>query len=57
MKKNKRYDTLMKKVTKSAECVDMFAHHEWVEFVEVVLRGTLYTGKLCDCGHIEITTE
>jgi hypothetical protein len=48
----------MKRVTKAAECVDLFAHHEWIDSAEVTVRGVKYTGLRCgDCGYIEVTSE
>jgi len=52
-----KQETLMKRVTKAAKCVDMFAHHEWIDSVEVTLRGRKYTGLRCDCGYIQVTSE
>lgn len=52
-----KQETLMKRVTKAAKCVDMFAHHEWFDSAEVTLRGVKYTALRCGCGYIELTVE
>jgi len=49
--------TLVKRAKTYAQCLDDFAHHEWIDSAEVTLRGVKYTALRCGCGYIELTAE
>jgi len=50
-------ETLVKRAKTYAQCIDWFAHHEWIDSAEVTLRGIKYTAQRCGCGYIEVTSE
>jgi hypothetical protein len=50
-------ETLMKRVKTYAQCLEDFAHHEWIDSAEVTIRGEKYTAHRCGCGYIEVTSE
>ncbi len=45
---------LVIRAIKAQDCIDTFAHHEWIDTIEIEVRGVVYTAHKCHCGAIEI---